>query len=97
MKMDLTAFIVILLLSNAGTYIVKDNIDAKHYEKLPPKVQTINQYQTTENKNTSIQESSQAQITIVSPMTNFNVNYNGKTNIAVTKSHTTNRIVKTNK
>jgi hypothetical protein len=69
----------------------------------PPKTQIINQYttQTVDNKNTSIQTSQQDQITAVISMdksfTNVNINFNGRTNILITKSSKTNITHKTNK
>lgn len=94
---------------NLGTWIIVTTLIAigsffgggeyRHYQdcKLPPKIQNITQIQTTENHNNSVQENSQAQFTIVTPMTNFKVNYNGKTNISVSRSTRTNRMSKTNK
>ncbi len=95
--MNIGVFILIWTLSIFGTWIGRGEVDQNRYEKMPPKYQYITQIQTTENQNTSIQSSSQAQITLVTPMTNFNVNYNGKTNISVTKTSRTNRLAKTNK
>ena len=69
---------------------------------LPPKtvIQNINQVQTVDNRNTSIQSSEQAQITttIVTPNTNvhMSVNYNGRTNFSHTFNSKTNRSSKTN-
>ena len=90
-------YIIVTILIAAGSWIGSDFNTKSQLAKLPPKYAYTTQIQNTENNNTSIQESSQAQITIVTPMTNFNVNYNGKTNISVTKSSRTNKSVKSNK
>jgi hypothetical protein len=95
--MKVLTYILVTALLVCGSWIGSDFNTKHQLSKLPPKNQTINQYQTTENHNTSVQESSQAQITIVSPMTNFSVNYNGRTNIVVTKTSVTNTIKKTNR
>ena len=69
---------------------------------LPPKtqIQNITQIQQTENQNTSIQESAQAQITttVITGNTNFSmhVQYQGKTNFTHSFSSATNRKAQTN-
>jgi hypothetical protein len=98
MKMGTAGTIIILwTLSLFGVFIGGEQLAHYQDRQLPPKNRYITQIQNTENKNTSIQESSQAQFTIVTPMTNFNINYNGKTNISVTKSSRTNKTFKSNK
>ena len=89
--------ILVGILLCVGSFIGGEQLAHYQDNKLPPKVQNITQIQNTENKNTSIQESSQSVITLVTPMTNFNINVNGRTNISVSKSRVTNRRSKTNK
>ena len=90
-------YIIVTILIAAGSWIGSDFNTKSQLSRLPPKYQYITQIQTTENRNSQITSQESTQITIVTPMTNFNVNYNGKTNISVTKSSRTNKSVKSNK
>jgi len=93
---EIIGAVILILGTWFGSGIYRDGVEKAR----PPKYQTIINNQSTENKNTSIQSSSQAQIstTIVTTKTQlfYNINYNGKTNFSYTKSATTNTTKKTN-
>ena len=98
--MSLT-YIIITLALICGSWIGSDFNTKHQLSLLPPKIQNITQIQNTQNDNTSIQSSSQAQITttVITGKTNFNmaINYNGRTNISHNFSSRSNRYSKTNK
>ena len=96
--MNIFAYILICLICFVGGLFTMFGIESG----LPPKttIQNIQQIQTVDNKNTSIQSSDQAQITttVITANTNYHIaiNYNGRTNISQSFTSKTNRTAKTN-
>jgi hypothetical protein len=90
MKMEPIAVVVIAFITYIGGLFTMYGVE----KGLPPKTNIQNISQNVSNKNTSIQESSQEQITVVTGQTNFHISINAKTNIS--KFFESKKISKTN-